>query len=390
MMNIHVLSAGDRNNYGDLLFPLIVKKYIFKYKPTYEFENYGIIVSDLSSFGALPTKSLTDLKNNIKNESTDSMIIVAGGEVLGGGDWLNILRFVSPLWDKINSIRVFRGLVKKTDILNRLSKNRYECSRPFILDGKVFQGKKVIYNAIGAISIRSLLSKKIYKNYFENIQYLSVRDQISKNNFNHFGIKPNLSPDSALIMSDLLNEDLVRNISVECQKIVSEKYIFLQLGNNKGPDDIKKFIEVIKKLSQKINAKVLLCPIGLALGHGDDVILKEIETLEKEFSYYEPKNLYETMFLLKNTEIYIGTSLHGMVTAQSFGRPYFLFTEKISKLKFYIETWNSANTNCFGDFYDYEEMLKRYSQYDLVFENKTLQNQKQMVYENFKRIFENA
>ena len=68
MMNIHVLSAGDRNNYGDLLFPIIIKKYLESKNITTSINNYGVIASDLSYFGALPTFSSNDLIANYKKD----------------------------------------------------------------------------------------------------------------------------------------------------------------------------------------------------------------------------------------------------------------------------------------------------------------------------------
>ena len=60
-MKIKIFAASDRNNYGDLLFPLVIKKILEKDFPNYTIENYGIIKSDLSFFGALPTNSFKSL-----------------------------------------------------------------------------------------------------------------------------------------------------------------------------------------------------------------------------------------------------------------------------------------------------------------------------------------
>lgn len=77
MKKIQFLAASDRNNYGDLLFPIITKKMILK-NCKVRFENYAMIDSDLGYFGALPTKSYKKLKNE---NNSNSIVIIGGGHV---------------------------------------------------------------------------------------------------------------------------------------------------------------------------------------------------------------------------------------------------------------------------------------------------------------------
>lgn len=386
-MNIKILSASDRNNYGDLLFPLIVQKYVLKYFPDVEIENYGIFSSDLSDFGALPTRSLKALKNSMKEDNT--ILIIAGGEVLSSGDWLNIYRFVSPFWNYLNKFRLTRVIVKKSGVLNLFLKYKYSSSKPFILDGKSYKFKKICYNSVGATGLGIILNNKNYKYYFENLTFLSVRDHLSKKNFSSFKIPCHLSPDSALIISDIFKDELKSEISTKCKKLIERPYLFIQFGNKKGPDQLDLFLKELEIFSNEIKVSVLLCPIGLALGHEDDIILKKIQQINNNFNYYEPKNLYETMFLLKNTVMYMGTSLHGLITAQSFGLPFYLFNDKISKVKFYLETWGSAEFHSYGSFYDFDKVRKRFYEFNRELEYKYTEYQKHLVYLNFENIFSN-
>lgn len=386
-MKVRILAASDRNNYGDLLFPILIKKYLGKEFQNYSVLNYGIIESDLTDFGALPTLSFGDLVKASASTNEKSILIVGGGEVLGGG-WLNINRFINPFWNSIYHNRYSRFLFNKFKLLERFNITFNSSSRPFILDGKNFNRNDIYYNSVGALGVSKLLSaKNNIQKYFKEINHLSVRDSRSQEAFAKHGIKAELVPDSALIMSDLLGGELEEKVSNSCKNIAKSNYIFLQLGNNKGPDDLNLFLEKLDKFSHQLDLKVLLCPIGLALDHGDDVLLKKINKLQPDFEYYHPENLYEIMYLLKHAKLYLGTSLHGLITAQSFNVPFFMFPEKISKLKIYIDTWFANSERLYGNFNDFEKANNRYESFNEKLENAELEKQKRLIYQNYQRIF---
>ncbi len=387
MIDVKVFAASDRNNYGDLLFPILIKKFLEKEKVDFVFTNYGIIKSDLSFFGALPTLPFKELVKNSHSTTDNSYIIIAGGEVLGGG-WLNLYRFVNEFWNKIYHNRYTRFLVNRTSILERYSLRFNHSSKPFILDGKRFKDKKIVYNAIGAQGAKKMLSlNKSYIKYFKDVSYLSIRDTTSKSHFDSFNIKNNLIPDSALLMSDLIDVEFEQYVSKECIDATAKKYTFVQLGNNKGPNELQVFIDNLKKFSQQNDLKILLCPIGLALDHSDDILLKSIQKSNPEFLYYHPKNLYEIMFLLKESSIYIGTSLHGVVTAQSFHKPFFVFPEKIPKLKIYVDTWFKDSDKWYGKFDEFDKLQKLYSEFDVAKQTIETNRQKQIIKSHYSKIF---
>lgn len=385
-MKIRILAAADRNNYGDLLFPLILRE-VFTRKivdSNYtQIINYGIRNSNLQNFGALKTLSYKVLEKEIK---TNDLIIIAGGEVLGGG-WMNILRFFSSFWNKLYRTRITRGVLNKSGFVDSVFFLLYGSSKPFVLDGKSFRKAKIAYSSVGALGINSLMNKQKYRHYFENINLFSVRDKVSLSKILAKDISCNLVPDSAIIMSDLFTDTISHHISKDCENLGSMKYIFLQFGNNKEPDNLDKFIVELKTFSDRNNMSVILCPIGMALDHDDEVILRKIKKKEPAFIYFKPENLYETMFLLKNTSLYLGTSLHGFITAQSFNRPFFVFDEKVNKNEQYMGTWGVATTKSFGNFHDFDSIQKRIDKFDGPREKSGTDKQKRLVYDNLQRIF---
>ena len=86
MIKVCLFGATDRFNYGDLLFPIILKQKIedFNIDNKVEVENYGIIGSNLSRYGAIPTLSVKEFYKNCEESQIPIYVIIVGGEVLGG------------------------------------------------------------------------------------------------------------------------------------------------------------------------------------------------------------------------------------------------------------------------------------------------------------------
>lgn len=391
-MNVRILAASDRNNYGDLLFPLVIKKYLeIGNSKVSNLDNYGIIESDLSLYGALPTKSFDQLILDIQNSNKEELIVVAGGEVLGS-NWLNIYRFLHPFYSRLYKSSFLRRLLNKFDFFSLYFSIFKGSSFPFILDGKVFNRKtKIAYSSIGGSNIESYLRKsKNLVSYFNKVKNLSIRDYKTESAFNKFNIANKLVPDSALIMADIFKGELDSQLSSEVLDLSTQDYVYVQLGNTKGPDDLPNFADKLNIFCAKNNLKIVLSPIGLALDHDDEVILRKLQTYCHNAVYVHPNNIYDTMALLKNAKLYLGTSLHGVVTSQSFNVPFVAFTEKIHKLHLYIKTWFPNYENISIDYASFDKVNIVFSQFDADTAKIETERQKKMIYSNLHSIFDNG
>jgi hypothetical protein len=83
MEKILVIGAFDRYNYGDLLFPLVIEKQLSSYGHPFEFQYFGLVKSDLSAVGGLPTQDLQEFYKACEEGGTPVHVIIAGGEALG-------------------------------------------------------------------------------------------------------------------------------------------------------------------------------------------------------------------------------------------------------------------------------------------------------------------
>lgn len=378
---IHFLSASDRINYGDLLFPIICKKLAEEKK--IEFRNYAIIKSDLSHFGALHTSSYKSFLYDLK--SKNSNVVIGGGEVLFAS-WETLWGNISLNYKQFRKIKILRKIDQRLRISHVFffqTKNRF----PFIINAE--QKHLIFYNAIGG-SYEGNLNLEYFKDIFSNLKsarFISVRDIKTKKNLAQKNIKSKLCPDSALLLSDLFTKEYLKIISDPHTDILSKPYLFFQMGKHFAPDDIEKLSRDLIYIGEELNVNVVLCPIGLAIGHEDDFLLRKLSLLSSKLIYYSPKNLFDIVRLISMSKVYIGTSLHGLITAQSYGVPFVSMNKNVKKADYYCKTWTKKNIESSISFDNIKQSIKYVQEWDFEAANKNLRVQKELVYKNFDTIF---
>lgn len=317
LKKIYILCANDRFNYGDLLFPFILEEYLKDVVD--EFVICSTTESDLSARGALPTMGYEVLE--ALSPENKNILIIGGGECL---------------------------YARWSDILGYVSKDSYEYHKfptkyPFTIDKSELENLDcVLYNSIGCHQLYECPDSFIKKDLsiLNSADYISVRDTPSSLGIRGYGIKHYKCADSAILMSKLFDIGYLKNKSSNfINDIISKKYIFFQIGLIHVKGRAKEYAQILNEVIKETGIQVCMCPIGTAIGHEDDVALLEIaEYLTPgTFIMIEEPSVWEIMNLISNAEIYVGTSLHGAITAMSYKVP--LIAHGPRKLQVYIETW---------------------------------------------------
>jgi len=336
--------AFDRYNYGDNLMPIIFQKYIEKYYPDlllqFEIEYAGISHSNLEKYLCLKTKSI---KKVAKHLTKDSAIIVIGGEVLGAtNDILHLHMQKTSLTHKI--IKKFKQKFPLSYKLYLNSCYSTPWDYPFVINKNLLpDGVKVIYNTVGGRlnPKNNEVYSKIRKRIFSS-DYFSVRDSRTFKDLTELD-KPVLSPDSVFLLPDVIDLNFIETNIRPDVKLFGEnhrQYVF-QVAPNKLDCTLDILIDQITQLSKNDKSKVVLLPIGYASGHDDMHILKKINNaIPKETILLNDLNLWEILYIIKNCKAFIGTSLHGVITAMAYGIPHFGINKNISKLDAFLSEWS--------------------------------------------------
>lgn len=359
MNTVLIIGAFDRYNYGDLLFPLIIENQLNTYNKDYKFEYFGLVKSDLSNVGGKPTLDIKQFYDRCRNGNGKVNVILAGGESVAV-KWGSLISAIDGD-SKIDFIKLaskYLGSIVNFDKYG-VRFLGYHSPFPFHVNKSDFpKVNKVILNSLGGsrVSTKILSDFRELKEALAGADYFSVRDRVTLKNLSQNGIEAKLFPDSAILMSEFYPLTWLRDQTTEKVRSYvdrySAEYVFFQFGKRISKGMHKQIAEKISKIHDKYNVKVCLCPIGKALAHEDDIALVEIaKHLSVPYELFDDINIWDIMYLIASSKTYVGTSLHGAITAMSYGVPYVGL--KGAKVNSYLSTWGVEGIN---KTFDFDEM----------------------------------
>jgi len=385
---ITIFGPHDRFNYGDLLFAIMLEYGLNKISPnTFDFTKSSLVEADFTEKGGFKTFSYKRLKKDINSRNIDT-VIVAGGECLRA-DWNGLYSFINPIYFKIFRHPKIPVFFKKNKwvkfFLGGISDN------PFLINKSDFeQNINVIYNSVGG---GNNLSEKMLKKLNE-ANYLSFREsksfQFVKENLAEKEVF--LVPDSAIIMDDVYPKtDFLSSekIPSEIKEILKKQYIFFQISKYKNDNKLGEIAQQLKSLAETKGVKIILCPIGTAKGHEDHIPLQQIHQSIKEHSILiKDVSIEIIMALIAYSQLYIGNSLHGIITAMSYKLPYIALNKKQIKIIYYMDSWaidNLKEVQNIDDFLEKAQFCLENETLSSQINEKTIQ-QKDLYYSSLKRI----
>lgn len=343
MNKILIVGAFDRFNYGDLLFPIIIEQQLKTYGHPLDIEYFGMIESDLSDLGGKPTQDIQAFYRACNASDKKANVIVAGGEAIAV-TWNSLL---VALNEKYRVIRRYQHHLEKIIDLNKWAKRKLKGQTilPFVFSKADFKSvDHVLFNSLGGSEIPERIFSKIegLQQKLKHVDYFSVRDTITQGNLKKKSIETKLYPDSAILMSKFYPVEYLDNlVNPDVKQFVASKrgdYVFFQINRNHAKQREEKIASVLNAIHDKTGANICLCPIGKASNHNDDEALKLIfPHLEGNAQFFNEVTIWDIMYLIANAQCYIGTSLHGAITAMSYAVPYVGINVK--KLNSYLSTW---------------------------------------------------
>lgn len=352
MENILIIGAFDRYNYGDLLFPIILKEKLAQKNPQLNFRFFGLVSSDLSEVGGLPTEDIKAFYEACENKSGRNHVIVAGGEALGV-TWHSLLAALNKSYQKIHRYR-FR--LSRIFDLNAFGKMmlKGKTTLPFLFSKQDFPAvDSVILNSLGGSGIKAEFfdTYTFAKQKLQEVDYLAVRDQVTVDNLKDNGLEASLFPDCAILMSEFYpNKVLEQRVSPEVREYVAKhrgNYLYFQINRKNTLGKEALIARELDQIAQE--TELCLCPIGKALDHDDHIALAEVRgLLNSESQYFDADSIWDIMYLIANARCYAGTSLHGAITAMSYAVPHVGL--KVEKLNAYLGTWGVDGNNFGVDF----------------------------------------
>lgn len=343
-----LLGAFDRFNYGDLLFPIVVQNEIVAHSQETSVTVHALAESDLSQYGALKTHSLRSLYQKDALRPGDVVIFAGGGTI--GVDWTYM--YANLLGRAGNNLLYYLQRLLGSGVADTLSRLALGGRAPFpwVASPEDFPVPvSVAYNAVGGSEFANL-SSEIQARTLDRLSkatYLSVRDAETQRLFAAVEkrVAVELAPDSAILMSEQFPLAwLEQHASAHVHTLTKgENYLCFQANLPYVRKHEERIVAMIEAIFEKHGLRTLLLPIGRYVGLDDQLALRNIfSKLRTPVAVVSDQaSLWDIMFVIAHARIFVGTSLHGNITSQSFAVPHLGLGERMKcKVDYYLETWD--------------------------------------------------
>jgi hypothetical protein len=352
---VRIVGAFDRFNYGDVLFAHLSEGIVRARWPDAEIGFFGTQRSDLRAEGGVRTGNLRDIF--AEPARPDDVIWVAGGEVLGSrwhlmvehGMPLPVARLWRDLRRRISSTRADWMAQHLARVPNRL---------PWVFDRTGFAGAtpRVVYLNVGGLYAGKGMPPALadwQRRRLAEVTWLSLRDSGSVATVAELtGQRWPLLPDSAVMMPSLPQAAAAARearLATLLPRITpgwapKQRYLCLQCGINyiAGQEDLLAAeVEAVHALT---GLPVVAFAIGRASGHEDQVSAKRLAARLEGRAWFrrapDDLDIWQIMALIAGSAGYIGSSLHGFITAFAFAVPRVGLAPKVKKLITFRDDWD--------------------------------------------------
>ncbi len=308
MVTIEQWGGFDVANYGDLLFPLILeqalKKRLGSFHLTLASPHGGNYLAD-------PGRRVRRIVSCQEPEFINQAVN-AGAFVLGGGD---IIRF-----DDHELARLYVG------------ESGFAPTRTtsLFLDelGVLARTRPVLWNAVGIPFAFAPEEHARVRQAVAHVRYLSVRDEQSKTKLECAGIDRDIVvvPDTALLLRQLFPDPLLDHIveRLRANQLFPRagQTLVVQVSGGSA-EDAMEFGALLETLCDHVPClNVVLLPICIC--HNDRATLRRLQQYVRRPLWFidQDPSLEEVAALIAHADAFVGTSLHGHLTAFCFGIPH--------------------------------------------------------------------
>jgi hypothetical protein len=365
---ISQLGTFDVENYGDLLYPLVFRHLLQRVHAGLEVRQYSPLPAEATQttgFESHPARSLFAV-----GQAAPCRLIVGGGDILRT-DWqfvashYSTTSHVSYAWIRhsIGTLGIVDHFLRKN--VPRLESSafykkrfsgrwmNYPSTGPFLINPEDLPaGSAVSYISCGVPHDFEPSECDKVKRTFERARFIYLRDEQSAERLRRAGVchKLLVAPDLIVTLSDQFNRadearkgrEILSLLGVPADRPV------LCFQSKPYPGFCKE--EIVRQLLRyqtRAGADVVLLPIGYC--HGDNEFLLSLSRQSGGALKYAGKSLGKSdgvhyirdmLAIIAASDVFVGTSLHGNITAFSFGIPHLFGPLPVAKSDGFLSVVN--------------------------------------------------
>jgi len=348
------LCTCDVENFGDLLYPVIFKKLAEKHGLASEIVPLGFFPGPAPGGAGYSIQDINQLIRSPKRRL--SHLVIGGGDILRTDVETIAAHYYSThekrrganFWTRMKQ-RLF-GRQQHPDWIGKLVKKqmRYSSVAPFILDAADCPHVGPILYCSSGVPFHFPPEKtSAIRAAFESAAFVYVRDFQSRAKLQAAGVsrRVEVAPDLIVTLGDFFNRDAERSRGLTLlagHGVDTTKDIICFQSSPQSPDDVPELLQQLAALKEKTGAEIVLVPIGHC--HGDDVFLRQLaEKSGGALTYIAVHSIFEIISVIAASRLFIGTSMHGNITAFSFGIPHLFGPIAVDKAEGFLEISGLGN-----------------------------------------------
>jgi GT2 family glycosyltransferase/polysaccharide pyruvyl transferase WcaK-like protein/glycosyltransferase involved in cell wall biosynthesis len=296
MSTLLVTGTFDVANYGDLLFPRIIEQ-----RFSASFDRF-VFASPRGGppvwNGCPPTVSIAEALAGVESDAV----------LIGGGNVVHPRRTPLPEYElsDLDSVLAYPSIWLGAALAAERA------------------GVPLAWNAPGVPAAFGPETEAQIRWVARRSSYLSVRDRASADVLSEAGVDPRgvrIVPDTGLDVARLWGADELAEVRERTLgEDASRRYIAVHLNARYVGGAPRELAAVLDRASRSLDAVLVLLALGPC--HGDATFAQVVaEELASPHRVVVPSDLRVPPAVIDGGELYLGSSLHGLVTAVAFGRP---------------------------------------------------------------------
>ena len=316
--------AFGRHNFGDMLFPYILKSLLESNSINTDIEYCDIAEADMTSHGGHDVKSITDFFDY----ELEVNLIQVGGHT--ANDCNPLTFFSQDVKKKYNSFFEQKDF-KPSYILNKKTFNK----------PNVFVG-----NAVGGFSVSGANKLKDY-------DYIGFRSKSHYDTASRFGLECQFSPDCVVLLKHFYDKTISERTSTSediksLHNLHGKDYIAVQINERLLNAHSSKIIQDIKNVIKETQLPLVFFCAGIAPNHDSmDLYKQKLQNIlpNNMVHFFEGTNIWDICNVISNAKFVIGTSLHVRIVSTVFNVPRVTFysAQADNKAKEFIEQWETIS-----------------------------------------------
>jgi hypothetical protein len=339
------LCTCDVDNFGDLLYPIIFRRLA---------EKHGVApaIVPLSFFpGPAPCAAGFDVRgiNRVIKSRWRTLphLVIGGGDVLRTDvatlanhyDSLFEKRARPQFWFRMKERRFGRQHLRNEFIRRFMG---YSPIAPFILDPANHARVGAILYCSCGVPFRFPPSQfRAIRAAFEAAAFVYVRDSQSRDKLREAGVKWDIevAPDLVVTLSDFFSkeEERLKGMALLASHGVdTAKPVICFQSCPQPPEQERELLQQLTALKGKLGAEIVLLPMGYC--HGDDIFLQQLAARSSgSLTCINTHSIHAMISVIAVSKLFVGTSLHGNMSAFSFGIPHLFGPIAVDKVQGFLD-----------------------------------------------------